>query len=209
METPWFTNRMHRVARSGFRRGWTLVLVVATACSDGASRKSRDIFAQTPFANLEGVSFGMTAEALQHLRPAATFSPYSGLSERVGTVTLAYGFPPASTIGPSIDQSARLDLLMSVEPVASMDAGFVRLKMAMSDIEPLHEVPPTCFDVRGSSPGRKAVWNVSGVHLEVSVRDSVNIGPTTAPVRLVYLASRRPDMIAGQDAEKVPCGRFR
>ena len=190
------------------RAAFVGVLIVLGCRGSERSNELPARFPGTPLAELDKVSLGMSADALQQARPATKFTPYSGFAEQLDGAGVAYGFPTGAVWKDEFLGIAPLKWVTHVRQASSAGEARFLWKSVVNDAVSEMGQPAKCQEIKGRSPGARAVWEAGGAWLEIAVRAGFQSGGGTIPDRVLTTASTGEDPTTPTDLVSTDCARL-
>jgi hypothetical protein len=151
-----------------------------------------------------GVRLGMSARDLEKARPKLQLPEYGSRWERVDSTVIGYDFPEIQFGGEQINLKTGLrGISISLQLGSSAEAR-TRWEQLTNAIVGIHGPPEWCEEIHGRSPGIQAHWNLSGLALQVVVREPPSTGSEVAPDRVV-LRITREEAAPHPEGVRIPC----
>lgn len=183
---------------------YPLIALCLVACiSDDAMDLSMQ-FRETPFRQIPGVQLEMTAKHLRGLRPAARFSPYLGMQERLPGYVISYSFPASIRDDSlaSVPDNDKLEGIFITQTFDSMEKAETLWREKVGEVASRHRAPSSCETF--PTGGTQARWFGGKQTLAIGVFPKEPLAPTVGD-RVIFAISGADNLKQPAGGKKVAC----
>ena len=183
---------------------YPLIALCLVACISEDAMDLSMQFKETPFRQVPGVQLDMTAKHLRSLRPAATFSPYLGMQERLPGYVVSYSFPGSmrDDAGATVPDNDKLEGVFITQTFESMEKAEALWREKVNAVASSHRAPTSCETF--PTGGTQARWIGGRQTLAIGVFPREPLAPTVGD-RVIFAISGTDNLKQPAGGTKVAC----